>query len=158
MPAFLTGLRRKTVSDAEPYYETALAILAKIFGTEHVEYAITLSSYGGHLNAVKRFDEAARELDRVVTVFQKSWGPEHYRTINAGNKRGRALHALGRSEEALALLIPSAEIIRADDAEANLLKRQQEFTAAFGEEDERTLQIVTALEELYQERSSNAKN
>ncbi len=136
------------------------------------------------------------------------------------------MHALGRSEEALAILIPSAEIVRANDAlgpryriqtldqlghvyhgtgrfedaapvfaeaidiwegsgaaenpvhfdteyafvqtlmslnryeeaEANLLKRQQQFTTAFGEEDERTLQVATALEELYRERSGNAEN
>jgi len=174
----------KRFDEAELELDRVVAVFQKSLGPENYRTLSAGNKRGRALHALGRSDEALAILipSAAIVRANEALGPRF--RIQTLDQLGRVYHGTGRFEEAAPVFAEAIGIWegsgaaenpvhfdteyafvqtlmslnRYDEAEASLLKRQQQFTAAFGEEDERTLQVATALEELYQERSRNAEN
>ena len=91
-------------AEAVPFYERALVLLAPLPGVD-AEIATTHSNLALSLIALQRLDEAAREIEKALTLFER--GPEprdaHYGAAlaAAGHLRGDYHQAAQHFEKAL---------------------------------------------------------
>jgi tetratricopeptide (TPR) repeat protein len=90
--------------DGRRVYGRALAILVRGFGEEHPDVATLHHNLGGLEHARRDFEAAEPHARRSVELRRRLLGPEHVSTAEDEAAWAPILHALGRDEEAEALL------------------------------------------------------
>lgn len=90
--------------EARDVYERALAILVRGFSEEHVDVATIHHNLGGLEHARRDFEAAEPHARMSVELRRQLLGPEHVATAEDEAAWAPILHALGRDDEAEALL------------------------------------------------------
>lgn len=90
--------------DGRAVYERALAILVRAFGDDHPDLATLHHNLGGLEHARRAFEAAEPHARRSVELRRQWQGPEHVSTAEDEAAWAPILHALGRDDEAEALL------------------------------------------------------
>jgi tetratricopeptide (TPR) repeat protein len=90
--------------DGRQVYERALAILARSFGDDHPDRATLHHNLGGLEHARREFEAAEPHARLSVEIRRGSRGADHVTTAEDEAAWAPILHALGRDEEAEALL------------------------------------------------------
>jgi len=85
-------------------YDRALAILVRAFGEEHTDVATVHHNLGGLEHARRDFEAAEPHARKSVELRRRLLGAEHIATAEDEAAWAPILHALGRDDEAEALL------------------------------------------------------
>jgi Tfp pilus assembly protein PilF len=93
-------------------YEQALAILVQAFGEEHTDVATVHHNLGGLEHARRDFAAAEPHARRSVELRRRLLGAEHVATAADEAAWAPILHALGRDDEAEALLRHAITILK----------------------------------------------
>jgi len=91
-------------------YDTALALIESILGSEHPALVSVLSNIALTHVTRGRSDEAVATMDRVLRIARHSYGPDHPKIIDALLNAGVAYESADRLDEAAALLRESIRI------------------------------------------------
>jgi len=118
---------------AEPLFREAVAGQRAINGDEHPETLVAISNLALTLARLGRGAEALALADESIAGGMSVFGPGSFAIGNFLAKRGLALQALGRFE----------------DAADTMLEAHAILVAAIGEEHEQTHRVVGYLAELY---------
>jgi len=174
----------KRFDEAARELDHVVSIFEDSWGAENYRTISAVTKRGRALHALGRSEEALALLIPGAEMVRAAdaMGPRF--RIQTLDQLGRVYHDTGRYEDAAAVFAEAigiweesgatenpmhfkteaafvetlVSLNRYAEAEANLAKRKQQFTTAFGEEDERTLRVATAFKALYQERSSHGEN
>jgi tetratricopeptide (TPR) repeat protein len=76
----------------------AVEVLTRSVGADHLSTLQTRRSLAGFLYAAKQYEEARRELEDLVGLYEKVLGPKHTYLAGALNTLGDTYRALGRLE------------------------------------------------------------
>jgi tetratricopeptide (TPR) repeat protein len=90
--------------EAEPLYQRALTIQARLLGDEHPATATVLNDLGSLYTAQRRYAEAEPFFRRALTIREKTLGPDHPYVATTLENLGGLYLALGRHTEAEPLL------------------------------------------------------
>jgi tetratricopeptide (TPR) repeat protein len=100
-------------------YERALAILERSFGEDHPDRATLHHNLGGLEHARREFEDAEPHARLSVEIRRQSRGPEHVSTAEDEAAWAPILHALGRDDEAEALLRHALPILERELGEGH---------------------------------------
>ncbi len=100
--------------EARDVYGRALAILVRGFGEEHVDVATIHHNLGGLEHARRDFAAAEPHARRSVELRRRLLGTDHIATAEDEAAWAPILHALGRDDEAEALLRHAIPILERD--------------------------------------------
>ena len=83
------------------YYQKVLEIREKIFGTEHIETAISYNNIGTLYDAKGDFDKALEYSEKALTIRKKALGKEHLLTAQSYHNIGETYNKKGDYDKAL---------------------------------------------------------
>ena len=61
----------------EKLYIRSLELKERLFGTDHIEVAMTLNNLGLYYKSTGRMEEAAGAYRRALAIFEREWGASH---------------------------------------------------------------------------------
>jgi tetratricopeptide (TPR) repeat protein len=88
------------VSEAEPLFRRALAIVERSYGPDHPTVAIRLNTLAELLQATNRLAEAEPLYRRALAIDEQSYGPDHPEVAIDLNALAGLLQATNRLAEA----------------------------------------------------------
>jgi len=99
------------LSEAEPYLTEALAARRRTLGDDHPNTLITMSNLAQLLAELGRGERALALADETVDTGRRTLGDRHWYVGNFLGKRGLALRATGRLDEAEAAMLEAHDIL-----------------------------------------------
>lgn len=100
-------------AEAEPLFQSALAIAEALYGPEHLEVATPLNNLGGMLWTVGRLDEAETILRRSISIYESSATPGNPQLAPALVNFAVLLQSTGRFAEAEPFYERAIELLEA---------------------------------------------
>ena len=97
-------------ADALLHYQSAVAILEKALGPDHLDVAPALGNEASILAHMGKQEEAIAIDRRILRIFARAYDPDHPNIAIASFNLGLALSRLGRSDEALQLVQKAHDI------------------------------------------------
>ena len=106
-------LEQNRPGEALPLEEQSLEIREKVLGPDHPHVALSLRTLSEILTTLDQAERAEPLARRAVEVGLASWGPDHMDVWWMQRGHAEVLNALGRHSEALSIMDPLVEVIRA---------------------------------------------
>ena len=133
-----TGRTRLEVSldEAEPLYDRTLGLRRRVFGDEHPNTLRAAANQAGLYMKRGRYDEAETLYALAVAGARQSLPEGHANTARYLRGHGRAL----------------LKVTRYDEAETTLIEARELSEKAHGPADDRTVEAIESLIELYETR------
>lgn len=72
----------KRYAEAMVYCRENVEWFCKMFGNQHLNYAISLSNLGWLYREIKQYEFAIREYDTALVIFKRVYGDRHSRTLD----------------------------------------------------------------------------
>lgn len=169
---------------AVPELQHVINVFQSSLGPENNRTIAAGYKFAGALHGLGRSEEALAVLIPNVEIIRANESISPQTRIWTLGWLALIYHDTGRFEQALPVFAEALEfwellgaienprhfdteyayvqtlmtLKRYEEAESRLLKRREQFATTFGENDEHTLQVIVALEELYERREGGAEN
>lgn len=88
---------------AKATYDESLALTAKLFGTDHPEYAVVLENLGGIAYRMGNYEECLANLEKIRDIRARNMGENHPTVMRTMLNMATVANGMGDADKAIAI-------------------------------------------------------